>query len=67
MKPCITHTHTQGQRESSIRENENLTDATMMRGVVDCFRILSQYQLMMPPMARASVNDGTLYMPWFQD
>lgn len=38
-------------------------DAMMINGVVDCFRTLSQYQLTIPPMARASVNEGTLYMP----
>lgn len=35
----------------------------MMSGVVDRFRKLNQYQLKIPPMARAKVNEGTLYMP----
>ena len=35
----------------------------MMRGVLDRFNTRTQYQLESPPIARAKVNDGTLYIP----
>lgn len=40
-----------------------LTDARMTSGVFDRFFTWTQYQLKTPPMARASVNEGTLYIP----
>lgn len=35
----------------------------MMMGVSDSLRQLRQYQLINPPIVRAMVNDGVLYMP----
>ena len=37
--------------------------ARIMMGVSDCLRQLRQYQLINPPIVRAMVKDGVLYMP----
>lgn len=39
------------------------TDARIIKGVLDRFMTCTQCQPKMPPIARANVNDGTLYMP----
>jgi hypothetical protein len=38
-------------------------DARTMRGVSDFPLYVFQYQLSIPPMARANVKDGELYIP----
>jgi hypothetical protein len=45
-----------------IRE-ESLTEAKMMSPVSSRLSLFFQYHPTTPPMVRASVNDGTLYMP----
>jgi hypothetical protein len=40
--------------------------ARMMMGVSDCLRQLRQYQFINPPIVRAMVKDGVLYMPKLQ-
>lgn len=40
-----------------------LTEASTINGVSSLRRYCRQYQLIRPPIVRASVKDGTLYMP----
>lgn len=54
-------------RVSEISVNHDahsfLTEARMMRGVLERLIAFNQIHAIIPPAALASVNEGTLYMP----